>query len=295
MKQVFLMFAMLFSALALAGETKPLTFCTGSEVGYYNELGATIGKKIVDKTKGELKLINTGGSVENAELMKDGECVLAVMQGDAVINLPLPAGIKVTDSHEEVIFWIHGPQGLKDFGQIETETNLARYAVAMVSGSGGEVTLTNFGKIDEDYKSVRTVSFDGWDEAAEAAAQGYTMVAGVRVEIAGLLYVGRAGFVNKDIVEDYGDLLTVGDLKDRDFANVQDFNGNKLYSECEVNEDMTSGLKTDNTVSDQETYCVRAQIVYNTDYHKAVGGDEGKALKRTINKAIASTVKAVRQ
>lgn len=293
-KMVLAVLAMMFATSAFATAPK-LTFCTGAEGGYYVDLGDTIGKKIIDKTKGELVLLNTGGSVENAELMKDGDCVLAIMQADAVVNLPLPTGIKVTDSHEEVIFWIHGPSGLKDFGQIETDANTARYAVALVSGSGGEVTMNNFGKIDEDYKQVRPVMFDSWDEAAEAAAQGYTMVAGVRVEIAGLLYVGRAGFVSKDIIEDYSDLLTVGDIIDRDFADVQDFNGNKLYRACEINEEMTSGLKTDNTISDQESYCVRGQVVYNTDYHKTVGGAEGKALKKAVNKAIASTVKSVRQ
>ena len=295
MKKMVLGFLALILAVPALAAAPKLSFCTGAEGGYYADIGARIGNKIVAKTKGELNIINTGGSVENAELFKEGDCELAFLQADALVSMPMPPSIKVTDSHVETIFWIHGPQGLDDFGSFDQEGNRKRYAVAIVEGSGGEVTMKNFGRIDEDYKDIRVVSFDGWDEAAEAAAQGYTMVGSVRVEVAGLLYVGRAGFVNKDIIEDYSDMLTVGDVIDKDFVDVKDFNGNQLYTKCEIGEDGTSGLKTDNTIEDQETYCVRAQIAYNQDYHKQVEGPESKALKKAVNKAIASTVKAVRQ
>lgn len=272
---------------------EPLVFCTGGEGGFYEGLGNTVGKEITRKIGNQLEVLNTGGSLENATLMKDEECQIAIMQADAVTSLPLPSDIKVTDAHVEAVYWLHGKSGVSDFGELEESKHVKRYAVAIVSGSGADVTMSSFAKTDEDFKAVRRIEFEDWYSAAEAAAQGYTMKAGVRIEIAGLLYVGRPGFITSDITEDFGNALQIGEINDSSFDGARDVNGNPLYFKCAIDSKHTSGLKT-STFTSPDTYCMRAQIVYNNDYHKNLQPKEGRLVRRAVDKGINSVIKAVR-
>jgi hypothetical protein len=238
-------------------------------------------------------VLNTGGSVENAELLKDGDCDIAIIQADAVVTQPLPSDLKVVDAHEETAYWLHGKTGVEDFGLMEDDAVAKKYAFAAVTGSGALVTVKHWIDTDDDYKDAVVVEFDDWYAAAEAVAQGYVKKAGVTVEIAGMLYIGRPGKVTTDITEDFGSQILIGEVNDDSFANAKDANGNPLYRHCSVDTKQTSGLKTSTTLA-PDTYCLRAQVVYNNDWHKAAGGKDGKKLRRSVDKGINSIVKAVR-
>lgn len=290
----FTMLAAFPRGAGAAESPRSFNFCTGTEGGFYESLGVVIGNRVVEKSGGVLEIINTGGSVENARLLKDGECDIGLLQADAVTTLPLPRDIKVTDAHNEVIFWIHPKKGpVDDFGEMENSANKKRYGVAIVAGSGAEVTLNSFAKTDDDYRDVRQIEFEDWYSAAEATAQGFAMIAGVRVEIAGMLYVGRSGFITSDITEDFGNEVMVGEINDNSFLNAKDVNGNPLYKACTVNSKETSGLELSTTLA-ADTYCVRAQVVYNNDYHKTLNNKESRLVRRAVDKGINATVKAVR-
>lgn len=286
------MMAVLFSMAAVAAE--PLKICTGGEGGAYEGLGQGIGADFAQKTKLEYEVLNTGGSIENADKLSDGECQMAIMQADAVVSRGLPRDIVVTNAHVEAIYWIHGADGLSDFADITDDENKAK-AVAIVDGSGAEVTLQNFGEVDKDYKNVKTVSFADWYDAAEAAFNGYTMKAGVRTQIAGLVYVGRPGFVlNKEVMSTFGKGLTVGEIDESNFKNAKDANGNQLYTSCEIkNEDITP-LKAD-TILKPDTFCIRAQVVYNNEYHNKMDKAEARTVKRAVSRAVNGVLMAVRQ
>lgn len=277
----------LCSALVQAAPQK-LNFCTGGEGGFYEELGAAIGRNIVKGTDAELVVLNTGGSVDNAELLKDGDCDIAVMQADAVVTQPLPPDTKVVDAHTEYVFWMFGKNGVDDFGKMEQAALQKKYTVATVAGSGAQVTIKHWIETDDDYKNIVPVEFDDWYQAAEAVAQGFVKKAGVNVEIAGMLYIGRAGKITSDITEDFGQQITIGEVNDASFANAKDANDNPLYIQCAVGNKEASGLKVD-TIGSADTYCLRAQIVYNTAWHQ---GD--RKLRRSVDKGINSIVKAVR-
>lgn len=283
--------------LALAGTAKaapaPLTFCTGGEGGFYESLGQAIGKAITRNTGAQLEVLNTGGSVENAQLMKDGDCNIAIMQADVVTSMPLPSDIKVSDAHTEVVYWLHGRSGVDDFGKMEKDSIAEKYAFAAVSGSGALVTVRNWITTDKDYEGARIVEFEDWYSAAEAVAQGYVSKAGVRIEIAGMLYIGRAGKITTDITEDFGNQILIGEVNDSSFASAKDVNSNPLYTACSVDSQAASGLKTSTTLA-PDTYCLRAQVVYNNDYHKDLPPKEQRAVRRAVDKGINSIVKAVR-
>lgn len=285
--------AALTSTAALAEAPTELNFCTGGEGGFYESLGAEIGKSIVKGTEINLNVINTGGSIENAEMLKDGDCDIAILQADAAKNLPLPSDIKVVDAHREVVYWIFGKNGIDDFADMENDDVAKKYSFATVTGSGSMVTLGNWITTDKDYAGAVPIEFDDWYSAAEAVAQGYVKRAGVTIEIAGMLYIGRAGKISSDILEDFGSQVKLGEINDGSFANYKDLNDNPMYTQCEVGPKETSGLKT-STISTPDVYCLRAQVVYNNDWHKDAGGKEGKKLARAVAKGINSTVKAVR-
>ena len=294
MKQLFVGLALTLASMVAHAAPADLTFCTGGQGGAYESLGQGIGKDIAKKIGAKLEVLNTGGSVENASMMKDGDCVMAIMQADAVTGLGLPRDITVTNAHTEVVFWIHGAKGVKTFSDMSKPENSTR-AVGYVSGSGAEVTVKNFGQVDSDYATLKTVEFDDWLEAAEAASQGFTMKSGVRVEVAGIVYVGRPGFITTDITDEYKDSLWIGAIGEDSFGKAKDRNENSLYIPYELSSKGDSGIPSDNKVFDISTYAMSAQIVYNNAYHAQLDTKEARAIKRAVSKAISANVKAVRQ
>lgn len=290
MKRFFPLLGMALATLAFQVSAAPaaLNFCTGGEGGFYQDLGKAIGSAIVKNTDTQLNVLTTGGSVENAELMKDGDCDIAIMQADAAVTKPLPTDVKIVDGHMEQVYWLHGKNGVDDFGKMEDDAVAKKYAFATVTGSGAMVTLQNWIATDDDYKGAVPVEFDDWYAAAEAVAQGYVKKAGVTVEIAGMLYIGRPGKITSDITEDFGAQILIGEVNDSSFASAKDANDNPLYTLCSVDTKLTNGLKA-STFGSPDIYCLRAQIVYNNDWHK---GD--KKMRRAVDKGINSIVKAVR-
>lgn len=291
MKNLFLAVMMMASASAMAAPA--LTICTGGVGGAYADLGKELGKAIVDKVKvaspTEMVILNTGGSAENAQRVSNGTCAMAIMQGDAVASRGLPRDIKVTNAHEEVIYWIHGKTGLKDFADISKPEN-KNLGIAIVNGSGAQITLTNFGSVDEDYKDLNVMPFDDWEFAAEAAAEGRTRSAGKEVKIAGMLYVGRAGFLPGAITNDYSQDLTVGEINESSFTKAKDYNDNVLYTECEIKKGDTGPIATD-TWGKPDTLCMRAQVVFNNDYVNAMPDADQRVMRKAVMQGTAQVLR----
>lgn len=274
-----------------------LTFCGGATGGAYAALASTIGNDITHKIGSKLELVETGGSLETAQLMKDGDCMMGVMQADAVSSLALPRDVDVTDAHVEAVFWIHGkvPGSVKTFSDMAAAENLTK-GVAYVAGSGPEITLKNFGKTNDKYGAVKLVPFKSWYDAAKAAKQGFAMKSGVRVEIGGLLYVGRPGFISDDITaEEWRDDLLIGEIGESSFTKLKDKNENQLYRECKVSSSGDTGIKTDNSVFDIKTLCMHAQVVLNNEWINGMEPKDARNVGRTVAKAISTNVLSVRQ
>lgn len=287
--------ALAFSAIAHAAAPAELKFCTGGEGGFYQDIGTSIGAKITNEVGNTLKVLTTGGSVDNAKKLKAGDCDIAIIQADAVTTQPMPTSFKAVNAHEEVVFWLYPKGGaVDDFGDMEDDKVMKKYAFATVKGSGAAVTLNNWIKTDKDYAGAVPVEFKDWYSAAEAVAQGFTMDSGVRVEIAGMLYIGRLNKIPADITSDFGNQILVGGVNDSSFENSKDANGNPLYTHCGIPKGKTSGLEGPGTFSDIDTYCLRAQVVFNNAYLNGLDEAETTAVRRAVDKGINSTVKVVR-
>lgn len=285
-------FLALASSLTFAASATPeLKFCAGMSGGFYDKLASEIGHTITQNSGVSVDVLETGGSVMNAEKMQDKSCDLAIMQADVAMNLGL-RDAEFTDAHTETVFWLHGAKGVDDFGKMEKDELAKRYAVATVRGSGAAVTVNNWVKTDKDYEGVRIVEMEDWAEVAKAVSQGYVVRSGERFEIAGTLYIGRS--VSTDISEDFAKTILVGEVNDDSFANAKDANANPLYSHCSVVKAQRSGLGT-STMTDPDTYCLTAQIVFNNDSLTGLDKDAAKKVRKAVAKGINTTVKLVRQ
>jgi len=286
-----------FLALALsmcsanAASPSSLNFCAGLAGGFYDKLASEIGRSITQNSGMPVSVLETGGSVMNAEKMQDKSCDIAIMQADVAMNLGL-RDAEFTDAHTETVFWLHGAKGVDDFGKMEKDEIAKRYAVATVRGSGAAVTVSNWVKTDKDYEGVRIVELEDWAEVAKAVSQGYVVRSGERFEIAGTLYIGRT--VSSDITEDFAKSILIGEVDDDSFTAAKDANANPLYTHCSVVKGQRSGLNTSTTL-DPDTYCLTAQIVFNNDALVGLDKDSAKKIRKAVAKGVNSTVKLVRQ
>lgn len=284
--------SMCFAATtATSSSVNPLKFCAGMSGGFYDKLASEIGRTVTQTSGVPVEVLETGGSVMNAEKMQDRSCDIAIMQADVAMNLGL-RDAEFTDAHTETVFWLHGAKGVNDFGKMEKDEIAKRYAVATVRGSGAAVTVNNWVKTDKDYEGVRIVEMEDWAEVAKAVSQGYVVRSGERFEIAGTLYIGRS--VSTDISEDFAKTILVGEVNDDSFAAAKDANANALYTPCSVVKAQRSGLGT-STITDPDTYCLTAQIVFNNEALANVDKTEAKKIRKAVAKGVNSTVKLVRQ
>ena len=290
MKKVLLAglaFLALASPLAYA---KDLVLCTGADGGFYDTWGKTLGTDVRSQSGGKVMVtfLNTKGSVDSAAKLKKGECDMAILQADAVTSRPMPADLAVTDGHQEAIYWIHGEKGVKNLDDMADSDN-KNLGIAIVGGSGAEVTLRNFGNVDPKFKDLNIVPFTSWFRAAKATSEGRIRKGGNDILIAGMVYVGRQGNISTEITGEFKDTLSVGEIDVSSFKNVKDANGQPLYVSCPVGK--TNGMKTSTKWADPDTYCVRAQIVYNNEAFANMDEDEASDIQTLLDKVIIQNVR----
>lgn len=278
-----------FSAPVLAAE--PMNMYSGGEGGFYESTMNNISLHIAKRTKRgvQTEVVNSAGSVENVQAYVDGDADMIIAQADALVGKNLAATSKFYNAHTEAVYFLvnkafYERTGTYDLEDLEGE---ALYVV-MAEGSGGEVTWKNFAKEDGGYKvnvDKYTILVEDNYEAAEIAAAGFYMKNGTKVPVAGMLTVARPGFLSvTDIVADFGKKLVIGEATDGDFNDAKDAQGNKLYTDCGINSAQRQGIEAA-TMGDQDTVCMRAQVVYNTAYGDQYG-KQAKKVNKNIRKAI---------
>ena len=277
---------------AFGAEPKELKFCTGAEGGFYESFAKQLGGDIKKQGKGivNVEYLNTEGSVSSAAMLKNGECDIALLQADAVLSRPMPSDIAISDAHAEAIFWLYGKSKVEDFDDMAKDAN-KNYGVAIVSGSGAEVTLRNFGNVDKKFKDLNIITFDDWFSAAKATAEGKIRRAGNDIQIAGMIYVGRIGNISSEITGDFKDDLTIGEIDVSSFEGVKDRNGNQLYTTCKITN--ANGIKDNKgfMTGDPKTFCVRAQVVYNNELFEGMEPKAVRELRKVMDKAIVQNVR----
>lgn len=280
--------ALSFSAASLGGD---FVIMTGSEGGGYFKAGNRVGhaisaeqvkmnKKLNKKGKEpvdfDIEVLPSNGSIENLEAFNEGEAQGIMVQVDA-LNLDKPGfKYKVRTSHTEPVLWIYNKEhGYKDLSDVEGRKD---FAIVVVEGSGGNVTLNSFIQEDDGYgKNPQVVAMD-LEDALDIVAEGEYE----GVKVAGMIHVSNV--IPRDIAADYLAFVAVGEATDGDFNDATDVEGNKLYTNCSVSLKQMGGLKAA-TWTDPDTVCVKSVFAWNVqDLSRNEQKVISKGARKTFNK-----------
>lgn len=295
MKKMLLAVSLMLASFAVfATEGKTITFCGGADGGFYDGFARQLARDVNQNGKVNVAVLQTKGSVDSAAMLKADDCQVALLQADAVISRPLPGDVSISDAHKEAIYWIHPKNGpVKDFADMKDDEN-KNLGIAIVDGSGAEVTLRNFGNVDKDYKDLNIVPFKSWFAAGKATAEGKVRRSKADIQIVGMIYVGRPGNISSEITGEFKDMLSIGEIDVSSFKDVKDAIGGQLYSVCEIDSSQTNGLETSNRFGKPDTYCVNAQVVYNNELFEGMDEKDATKLQTVLDKAIVQNVRQLR-
>ncbi len=257
-----------------------LVIATGGEGGGYESLGKAIAQQVKKQSSKrgvdfDIEVVNSNGSVENIELLNDGDAQIAIVQADALnVNRPT-VQVRTKSAYQETVFWIYNKKnGVEDLEDIEGSD---KELIVLVDGSGATITMKSFVQEDKGYsKNLESAIYadDNYD-AADIVSEG--RYNGKRV--AGMLYVGKS--IPSEISKDFTG-LAIGELTDSDFNDAKDIGGESLYKNCDVLTNKIGGMST-STIFKPSTICVNAMVVY-ADTFESKG--ETRVIKKSINKAL---------
>ena len=286
--------SMLVSPPALAVDYPSLTICGGAEGGKYDRIARTIKTNILVATAGKwaVNIANTGGTMDNKERFARnmdervpyGEsaftCDVAVVQYDSLGSAPyLPPGTTNYAGSSESAMWIYRRGGdVDDFGDMESGSNVKKYSVAVVSGSGGEITLNALVTADDDYGDIKRLQFNTLEEAVDAVAAGSVLTDGQPVRIAGMVYTGNPMMLPTAIT-DMRQNLQIGYMNDMDFGNIQSPFGDKVYVPISLKK---GEAQLDLTGSSASVLKTRSVIVINQVTMATAGKHAAAILRRAI-------------
>jgi len=246
MKKVFVLmiFAILVCNVAFAGD---LVMATGSEKGVYHKIGSFFLPKQLDG-KMTIQCVNTQGSAENVQLLKDGRVQAAMLQMDALILNPDLEVEIVGLTHKEYVHLItrkDGPSSISDFGKNN------KIAVGRAD-SGTQITWNSFCKEDDSYKAVPTVPLAGTIALSKLSAgeiDGIIMVSGLRG----------------------GDVMRANENKDFKLSKVDDwdfndteYRGKKVYEFSEISPSVYPGLTPGMFAGSVKTITIPAVLVVSS-------------------------------
>lgn len=231
MKKIFVtLAAALVGALSMTGvaaaDQPTLKFCTGSATGNYEYTGQTLAAQL----RGDVKVetVQTAGSWENLDKIKNGDCDGAVVQSDALYlytqeNVNAINVFTMDTLYTEYFHLLcNRSSGVEEFGDLNSKT----LVFSGGRGSGADVTLRGLIRADkengsDDYKDV-PISNEGGTGALVKLSGGAA---------ACLAYTGTPGakFLSSD-AEKFGENLVLVPVVDRHFDDVvyTDKNGKKI-------------------------------------------------------------------
>lgn len=282
MKNFFKALALTSAIAATTAHATDIAITTGGEGGMYERIGYAISQQIKaqaqrKKTSFDVEVINSNGSIDNIELMNEGDANIAIVQADALnVNEPR-ISYKAKTAHTETVFWIYNKKnGFKDLGDIEGSK---KALMVIVDGSGAMTTIQSFVNEDGGYKANldNAILADDLYDAVDIVSEGKYNGS----KVAGVLYVG--GKIPSEIVSDFGNKVAIGEATDSDFNDAKDVNGDKLYTNCEVSDRQMNGMKDDKWGS-PDTVCMKAMVVYSTQGYD--NPKELKIIKKAVNKAV---------
>lgn len=255
----------LMSATAFAQTPQNIRFCSGPSGGNYEFSALEIAKNYNSSGKGKIDVINTRGSIENLDKLRDNQCDIAIVQNDAlrVYNKSSRNAQKVERLGKLYNEYVHFICNRKSNITRITQLSPAITVAIGPQGSGSSVTWESFKQSDEKlYGPIPTVPFGGL-KAVEKTAEG--------TEAQCMIFTSalRSSYVVNDIDAIHGKNLVLADADDSDFDNAKDAN-QSIYSREEIPSDTYKGLQkgrgTFGGLGSVSTVAVSAIIVTSADF-----------------------------
>lgn len=262
------------SAVSAAAE-EPIRFCTGGTSGAYFQVGHLIAKNTPSPYS--VEVIATNGSLDNLQRLSQGECDVAIAQGDALHY----SQNRITNQHEltrltglykEVWHFICNKKTFKgnDAKDLQDE---ATYRIAVgPDGSGSYVAWHNLVQADKDYQKVAIDQIGGDEMLLRIADGGSDTVCGLYLAAAGAPFIAAG-------LETFGDVLELVDATDSDMYEARDSAGDPLYEKAKIKKkSFGNGYPKENIT----TPSVEAVLMYN---NATLTGEAKKALLDAVVKS----------
>ncbi|WP_432735864.1 TAXI family TRAP transporter solute-binding subunit [Maridesulfovibrio sp. FT414] len=248
-------------ALAAISKTpSTLRFATASKSGNYNYFGTLIKDKVKDL---DVNLINTSGSLENLDLLKSGEVDAAIVQSDAFLlfkkNNPKTnlTTMQTAVFPEAVQMIANRASGIKSVKDIDPKKHILYTGP---KDSGTAITWESFCELDSSYKKIPTRSAS-YEMALDIVKNN---------DYAVMMFVSalNSDFLKKaEAMASSGSGLRLITVDDWDFNNINDSNGNKVYSFIKIPSEVYPALQKGwFWGKDIETIAVEAALVINPDW-----------------------------
>lgn len=282
MKKTLLAIAL--TAATFTANANQINIASGGEGGNYEWLANKIKSQVSQqgekkKLKFNVDVLNTNGSIENIELFNDEDVNVAIVQADALNMLKPSKSFKAKTAYTETVFWLYNKQhGKSDIEDIEDSKD---YAMVIIDGSGADVTMQSFVSEDGGYKEnydnaiIADDLYDAVDIVSEGVYNGR--------KVAGVLYVGFS--IPSEVAKDFKSKVGIGEATDGDFNDATDVNNGKLYTNCEIKKQQTSGMDTA-TWGHPDTICLNSMVIYRDDFG-------GRKVQKVIKKAITKSVRGL--
>ena len=202
-----------------------LRLCTGHKDSSHHGAGLKIAQQLAD-TEIEVEVINTEGSVDNLQRIRESECDSVVVQADTFhvfkadhpeAQLDMEFAGYLYD--EYVHLFCNRDAGINDVGDLENHPDEFTIIVGS-AGSSHAITWRAFTQMDSDYAKVPTVALDG-TRAINKIVRG--------VDAQCLIYVGglNSEFAQKADLQ--GQFIKLVPVDDGDFDNFEDHSGWRIY------------------------------------------------------------------
>ena len=267
-KLVFFLMLVLFSSMAFA--ESPLRLTTGGSKGvYFNVAAPHIVKWVGNGFK--IEVMNSKGSLENIQRIKNGEADAAIVQYDALVtdgkNLDVTMVAALYDEYVQLITLKDGPKSIKDFKP--------GMKIAMGStGSGSHVTWTSFCTEDESYKEIVP-------DALPADARAFSALESGNID--GIIVVGGLGYPAIANAASRG-IFKISAVDDYDFNDTL-YKGKKVYNFVNIDTSVYPGIANGFFSSKVETISVPAVLIVSNAWIEE-NPDSFDILYNAVTKAI---------
>lgn len=223
MRKIFVAIVFLFifaNTILAAPPSIIIKIATGRESGVYNSKAGPLLQQQMGSLKSEL--IQTNGSVQNIEMLKNNEVDIIFCQLDALISAANVANdiILIKRMYPEYVHLIVNQGGKSSI----TKFDLKNSKIAIgPDGGGGWITWKSICLSDKKYADVATIPVGGMRALALLESH----------EVNAVMLVGGLGLGDVLKANDDGDKFGLAAMDDSDFSKTK-YKNEKLYESVDI-------------------------------------------------------------